>query len=220
MVFQTRSALLALCAFLFVASIIVVCQWLLLPKILHRSDSAIAPVQLPQPTEQPPVYDGQNDTSQMHVPYQQHIVATKNPERVWYEIPEFGVRMQLDRTFAEDLIYICEEDAGDECGDVVFSTISVTNIDPSCSPERGGLQGRLFKSSATIKEIAKEDEYLQAHLDRYIQAGKYFFEWAPSQDVCWKSENEQRVRSVYSIEDIDSGRYDIRLGLSGLTPIP
>jgi hypothetical protein len=124
--------------------------------------------------------------------YPQHIEAISgNADEVWYSIPELGVRMKLNKEFAEDLIYI-----QDDPSVVYFSTKKLSQISP-CLPIDGPF-GSLFKAKGDMKEIAKTDEYTAARVSGYIQIGQYYYGWIGPQEVCWDLEG--KLNNVFPIE--------------------
>lgn len=61
-----------------------------------------------QSTETPEVKKTEEQQSEptLTEKYPQHIEAIQGSDEVWYNIPELGVRMRLNRGFAEDLVYV------------------------------------------------------------------------------------------------------------------
>jgi hypothetical protein len=127
--------------------------------------------------------------------YPQHIETIPgNTDEVWYNIPELGIRMKLNKEFAEDLVYIQDNPNG-----VNFSTKKILSIAPSCLPEEGPL-GYLFRSKGNMIEDAKTDEYLAAQMSEDVQIGEYYYGWVASQEGCWLLDLDQQA-------DISPGKY-------------
>ncbi len=123
--------------------------------------------------------------------YPQHIEAIpENTDEVWYNIPELGVRMKLNKEFAEDLIYsisyIKKMNAEKEEVDVAyFSTRSMMSIDVLCAPEKGSSGGAMSRNRGIAKEVAKSDEYTMSRLDSLIQIGNFYYIYTKPQSTCW-----------------------------------
>ncbi len=116
--------------------------------------------------------------------YPQHIETIPgNTDEVWYNIPELGIRMRLNKEFAEDLIYV-----QDSPSSVYFSTEKLSQISP-CLPIDGPL-GALFRAEGNMLEVAKTDEYLAARVSGYVQVGGYYYGWTGPHEACWDLEGK------------------------------
>ena len=58
-----------------------------------------------QPVVTNPVIDLDQNPTRVPESYPQHIEVISGTDEVWYNIPELGVRMRLNKEFAENLIY-------------------------------------------------------------------------------------------------------------------
>lgn len=162
-------------------------------------------------------------TQQSGEKYPQHIEDIPGSDEVWYGIPEYGVRMRLNKEFAEDLIYSngSVDDASEKQEGIYFSTKAITAVAPECSPERGGAFGFLFKAEGNMTEIAKTDEYLAARVDDYVQIGNYYYGFVGHQAVPWFPEHEEAVRKAWSLENYPSfGAKYVSDGIKTLQLIP
>lgn len=94
--------------------------------------------------------------------YPQHITEIAGSDEVWYSIPELGVRMRLNRGFAEDLVYIYSKSESDVNEGqkkyfvpfeerVDFSTYSLQRIEPACVPGTRSI-GEILKESGDIND--------------------------------------------------------------------
>ena len=138
--------------------------------------------------------------------YPQHIeVIPGNTDEVWYNIPELGIRMKLNKEFAEDLIYRVNDMSG-----AYLSTKSLMRIDTHCTP--GGL-GLLFKAEGNMRETAETDDFLAARTGDYIQVGGYYYGWISGHDSCWDPKNEKEIREIFPGQYDGSGAKNIREGI-------
>lgn len=93
----------------------------------------------PQPTVPMVQVDGgkQSDIPQSQADaYPQHIEAISGTDEVWYNIPEYGVRMRLNKDFANDLKFgfSHERNPKDNKWDTVyFASEKLYAVDPSCA---------------------------------------------------------------------------------------
>lgn len=146
--------------------------------------------------------------------YSQHIEAIPgNTDEVWYNIPELGIRMKLNKEFAEDLVYRSETPA---FATVYFSGKKFMVIAPSCV---SGL-GSLFKAKGIMKEIAKTDDFLASRMDSYIQIQDYYYGWTGPQDACWDPSIEEEVRKVFPGKYNGMGAKFVSEGVKTLQLIP
>lgn len=150
--------------------------------------------------------------------YPQHIEAIQGSDEVWYNIPEYGVRMRLNKEFAEDLVYrfVHEKNSsGEEWGTVYFSLKNLLAVAPNCTSVN-----TFFKSFGNMREMAKTDEYLAARVDNYVQIGNYYYGLADSADICWDSSLEQKVREVFPGKYSGGGAKYVSEGIKTLQLIP
>lgn len=169
------------------------------------------PVVTPQPTPEPE--------------YPQHIEAIPgNSDEVWYNIPELGVRMKLNKDFAEELIYSdgMVDDSGQPQTGIYFSTKGITEVAPECAPRRGGALGSFYKAVGVAKEDAKENFLLQRDLQEdVIQFEGFYIGYVGNQAVPWFPQHEGAVRKVWVPEDYKgSGAKYISQGMKTLQLIP
>lgn len=136
--------------------------------------------------------------------YPQHIEAIQGSNEVWYNIPEYGVRMRLNKKFAEDLIYsfVHEKNANfnEEWDAIYFSTKSLTAIDKGCSPEEGNPLGVITKIKGNATELAKTEEFVSSRLQDIIQIGDYYYMWTGPQATCWIPKNDDAIQKVRGAE--------------------
>ncbi len=151
-------------------------------QVSVKTPSVAEPVtQMPVQTE--PV----TDPSQ----YPQHIEAIPgNTDEVWYNIPELGIRMKLNKEFAEDLVYsvssIKQTYAENEVYDVAyFSTRSMMNIDTFCAPEKGSPDGAVSRNRGIARDVTKDNDYIISRLDTIIQIGNFYYMYSKPQATCW-----------------------------------
>lgn len=115
--------------------------------------------------------------------YPQHIVAIPGSDQVWYEIPELGVRMKLNKEFAEDLIYSHEEHFSvDGIADfdlADFSLKSLMKQYPACGP-----------TGPVLGEIIKLKDEFQGEQMKFQDVKKISRLSLGSQDVCWYKPND------------------------------
>lgn len=115
--------------------------------------------------------------------YPQHIEAIPgNTDEVWYGIPEYGVRMRLNKEFAEDLIYGFELE---DQSTAYFSSKKITEISSCLLPPVDSPLGYLFRAEGNMKEDANTDEYLAARINSYVQIGSFYYGWVAPQEGCW-----------------------------------
>lgn len=152
--------------------------------------------------------------------YPQYIEAIQGSNEVWYNIPEDGVRMRLNKEFADDLIYsfVHEKNTDpDENWDAMyFSTKSLISVDKNCSTALGVLT----KMEGNAQELAKSDEYIASRLDKIVQVGSYYYIHSGPQDVCWNSAVETEARAVFPGEYNGVGAKSISDGIKTLQSVP
>jgi hypothetical protein len=132
--------------------------------------------------------------------YPQHIETIPgNTDEVWYNIPELGIRMKLNKEFAEDLVYkfVREKNDDSEWDAVNFSTKSIVNVDSKCSPESGVL-GSLTKTRGNASELAKTDVYFSSRFDGIVQLNEFYYLWIGPQSPCWDEVNDKAMYKVRS----------------------
>lgn len=136
--------------------------------------------------------------------YPQHVEAIQGTDEVWYNIPEYGVRMRLNKQFAENLIYSFvhekNNNLNEEWDAVYFSTKSLTAIDKGCSPEEGSPLGVITKTKGNSTEFAKTEEFYSSRLKDIIQIGEYYYIWTGPQATCWDSKNDDAIQKVRGAE--------------------
>lgn len=152
--------------------------------------------------------------------YPQHIETIPgNSDEVWYNIPELGVRMKLNKEFAMSLIYQYSHEvtaAKEEWDAVAFSTKELITIDRGCSPEEGRPLGSITKWKGNIQELAKTDDFFSARLDSIIQIGDYYYMWTGPHDACWDPKYDEEIAVVRNPEVY----INIQNGLKNLQKIP
>lgn len=158
----------------------------------------------------------------MEEKHPQHISPISGSDEVWYEIPEYGIRMRLNKEFAGELIYSSgmTDDYGEKSSGIYFSTKSITAMAPECSPERGGALGFLFKSEGNAEEEARTDEYLAARFKDYVQIGDYYYGWVGPQALCEFPEHTDAVRKEWPKEYRGLGAKNILEGSKTIQLIP
>ncbi len=74
------------------------------------------------------------ETSKQFQDYPQHIEAIPgNTDEVWYNIPELGVQMKLNKEFAEDLLYITSNEKGSKPDTAYFTSKKLYANTPNCA---------------------------------------------------------------------------------------
>lgn len=181
----------------------------------------------PVAVNQPVVTDPVVETPVQPEPekYPQHIEAIPgNTDEVWYNIPELGVRMKLNKEFAEDLIYSdgMIDDFGKEQTGIYFSTKAIAEAAPECAPRRGGAFGSFYKKTGIAVEDAKQDWLLKKELnDNVIQYDGYYIGYIEIQAVPWFPQHEEMVRRVWRPSlYVGSGAKYIRDGFKTSKIIP
>lgn len=147
-----------------------------------------------------------------------------NSDEVWYAIPEMGVRMKLNKEFAEDLSYGSTQGKNSldgEWNSLYLSLINLAKIAPDCT---GWNYGSLFRYEGDLEELKRQkdelDLYLATRLDEYIQVGNYYYGWVGPQDVCWNASMEEKVRQVFPGRYSGSGAKNVIEGIKTLELIP
>lgn len=182
---------------------------------MEKRQAALNPPVVTDPAVEP----GQEPTPSLESSYSRHIEAIPgNTDEVWYNIPEYGVRMRLSQEFAEDLIYsfVHEKNTNlnEEWDAVYFSTESLTAVDKGCSPEEGSPLGVITKIKGNVAELAKTDVVYSSALKDIIQVGEYYYMWTGPQATCWNPKNDdaiQRVRGPEIYKAIQDGVKTIQL---------
>lgn len=126
--------------------------------------------------------------------YPQHIEAIPgNADEVWYNIPECGVRMRLNREFAEDTQYIFANERGSQrqgCDTLYFSSRKLSVIAPTCAFGSIGVIS-IFQSGEAKGHEALDSIKPLSDLDILFsgpQNQKYH---------CWDSVPEAELREVF-----------------------
>ena len=155
----------------------------------------------------------------------QHIEPIPgNSDEVWYAIPEMGVRMKLNKRYAEDMYYSLIEWKGEVSRNSLdFYLINQIAKDvPSCSD--GISLGGLFRYEGDLEELKRKrdelDPYLATRLDSYIQVGSYYYGWLDPHDVCWDVSMEEKVKEVFLEKYGGFGANNTREGIKTLELIP
>ncbi|MBP9727944.1 MAG: hypothetical protein KBD27_01055 [Candidatus Moranbacteria bacterium] len=150
-----------------------------------------------------PVTIVKSDTTQEKT-YPQNIEVIQGTNEAWYSLPEYGVRMRLNKEFAENLIYIFVHEKNvalnEEWDAVYFSTKSLTAIDEGCSPEEGNPLGAITKTKGSAAEIAKTEEFYSSRLRDIVQIGEYHYMWMGPQATCWDPKNDDAIQKVRGAE--------------------
>lgn len=155
------------------------------------------------------------------VSYSQHIEAIPgNTDEVWYNIPEYGVRMKLNKEFAEDLIYRFAHEKntkGEEWDSVYLTVNSLLYIDTQCSGALGGF----FKIEGKVVDGNRLGYQESENFGQLIyQFTNYHIVWQGGHDVCWDPGLEKKVREVFPGKYVGSGAKNIREGMRTLELIP
>lgn len=187
---------------------------------LWQMEKASAPVVTPQPEV--------GDVPEPEIPlpeqdYSQHIEEISgNTDEVWYNIPEYGVRMKLNKEFAEDLVYKFVHDKNireEEFDTVYFSVKSILNMVPDCSGALGAMskgEGRGVQNESQLGYY--ESEYFGQLI---FQFQKYFITWQGPQDACWDRALEEKVEEIFSGKKYAGpGAKNIREGMKNIEIIP
>ena len=151
--------------------------------------------------------------------YPQHIeVIPGNTDEVWYNIPELGIRMKLNKEFAEDLVYVYDrrkDDEGEVWDEIGFSTKALAAITDYCSP---GAIGAIDRITTVLKEEIKDNT--TRHLNDYIRVGDYFYGFESGHDPCWDPSLESEVRKVFPGKYAGAGAKYVSDGLKTIELIP
>ncbi|QQR78072.1 MAG: hypothetical protein IPJ68_03185 [Candidatus Moraniibacteriota bacterium] len=147
--------------------------------------------------------------------YPQHIETIPgNADEVWYNIPEMGIRMKLNREFAEDLIYIYSKSDGKITeGEkkfstpfhetVHFSSHSLLGLEPACEPGTRAI-GYFTKEAGDMKEWSTPSDFFIGRLqftDFFIAFGIPTGEDVPTVPMCFHSDDSKWLRSEISSEE-------------------
>ncbi|MGB3072842.1 MAG: hypothetical protein WBB68_01120 [Candidatus Moraniibacteriota bacterium] len=131
--------------------------------------------------------------------YPQHIETIPgNADEVWYNIPELGIRMKLNREFAEDLVYRVVYSkilSGEERRAAYFETKAMMRIDIYCSPENGG-SGALSRNEGIAQEVARTSEFIKSRLKNIIQIGESYYLFERPQATCWDPGHSEEVMKL------------------------
>ncbi len=163
--------------------------------VLWRMDKTSTPVVAPEPVVNNSESNIQSDLDR----YPQHIENIPNStDEVWYNIPELGVRMKLNKDFAGDLIYSVSHikktyGEKEEVDIAYFSTKSMMHIDAFCAPDKGASGGAVSRNKGVAKEVAKSDEYIAARLNNLIQIDGFYYIYTKPQATCWDSNLTKEV---------------------------
>jgi hypothetical protein len=147
-----------------------------------------------------------------------------NPDEVWYAIPEMGVRMKLNKRYAEDLYYGLTERSGETDGNSLYFylTNEVAKDAPSCSDWIS--LGYLFRHEGDLEELKRKknelDLYLATRLDEYTQVGNYYYGWVGPHDVCWGVSMEEKVKEAFLEKYSGFGANNTLEGMKTLELIP
>ena len=157
--------------------------------------------------------------------YPQHIEAISGSDEVWYGIPEIGVRMRLNKEFAEDLIYQyvheVTDDSKEEWDATYFSTKALTAIDNGCSPERGSPLGVIAKLGKDAQESAKNNNEYFFSRPNSIYIGDDYYVWTGPQATCWDPKNDDAIMKSRSPQDYrGSGSKYVSDGFKTIQSIP
>lgn len=146
--------------------------------------------------------------------YPQHITEITGSDEVWYSIPELGVRMRLNRGFAEDLVYIYSKSESGVNEDqkiyfvpfeerVDFSTYSLQRIEPVCVPGTRSI-GEIIKVSGDIKDWPAGDYFdLQVQFPRaFVAFGIPTGQDNPNTPLCLFDEKSKWYSSQVSQDEI------------------
>ncbi len=151
--------------------------------------------------------------------YPQHIETIPgNSDEVWYNIPELGIRMRLNKEFAEDLVYVYDRRKDDEGGawdEIGFSTKALAAITDYCSP---GAIGAIDRITTVLKEEIKDNT--TRHLNDYIRVGDYYYGFESGHDPCWDPSLESEVRKVFPGKYAGAGAKYVSDGLKTIELIP
>lgn len=128
--------------------------------------------------------------------YPQHIEAIPgNAEEVWYNIPELGIRIKLNKEFAEDLVY----EPSESYAAISFQKKSVLLAAPECKVSDADF-GYLYRFDGTIEDADKESDRgkdFYSSLRNYNMVAEFsdFFVALSTDraDACWWGKTENKV---------------------------
>lgn len=154
--------------------------------------------------------------------YPQHIeVIPDNTDEVWYNIPEYGVRMKLNSEFADDLIYrfVHEKNTkGEEWDTVYLTTKSLLDVDAGCSDALGAMGRSEGRDGSEKNQLGYyESEYFGQVI---FQLSQQFIYWQGPQSICWDQENEEEVRKTFPKQYDGLGVKNVREGMRTIELIP
>lgn len=182
------------------------------------------------PTQEQPTQVVTEEPTTPTESYPQHIEAIPgNTDEVWYNIPELGVRMRLNKSFAEDLIYSngMTDDFGKYQDGVYFSTKAIAEVAPECAPDRGGAFGVLSKIDGTVEEADRNGLGLDSgwyasklKLGEATQFPEYFITWSGPQALCEFSVHQGSVQKKWPINYPGLGARNVSDGIKTLELIP
>jgi hypothetical protein len=137
--------------------------------------------------------------------YPQHIEAIPgNTDEVWYNIPELGIRMKLNKEFAEDLVYAYSKSDEELTKEeqkytlpfherVDFSSYSLIVKESACKPGSRAI-GEIIKESGDVKDWSVVDGYF----DSRIQLPNFFVVFGipvgqdnPNTPMCYLSDGSR-----------------------------
>ena len=150
--------------------------------------------------------------------YPQHIEAIPgNTDEVWYNIPELGIRMKLNKGFAEDLVYqyyIERNVDNDTVAGFYLGSKALGAIDEGC---RFG-----WTVSKGEGEINPYDEYLTSRvsINEAVQFPGFFLVLGGPQDVCWREENDSIAKNVINKSFMGKGAKSVIEGFRTIELIP
>ena len=147
----------------------------------------------------------------------QHIEPIPgNSDEVWYVIPEMGVRMKLNKEFAEDLVYklVYKNTTSSEGLDAVYFSIkALLDIDAGCSGSLGGM----FLSKGKEMSGNKSGYYESENFGQIIfQFSESFVVWQGAQAGCWDPALEEKVRQIFPRQYDGLGAKNIQEGMKTL----
>ncbi len=182
--------------------------------------------------DQPVVTDSVGEAPAQVEPekYPQHIeVIPGNTDEVWYNIPELGIRMKLNKEFAEDLVYSngMIDDDGTPRDGIYFSTQAITEAAPECAPGRGGAFGVVSKIAGTVEKadrngLGLDSEWYTSRLKtgEAVQFPEYFITWSGPQALCEFPVHQGVVQKHWPRDYPGLGAKNVYEGIRTLELIP
>lgn len=153
--------------------------------------------------------------------YPQHIEAIAGSDEVWYNIPEYGVRMRLNKEFAEDLIYSIGQESfsGRLWETASFSAKTIVSIDSACSPDKDPAFGIVSKTKGNLEEDIKSGYVESERKYTFLQIGDSYLSVTTPHAPCWSPEFNKEFEELPSEKYYGNGFKNIFEGFKTIEAI-